>query len=98
MEPSVLNSSDLQIVRLIGLGCPRKAIADELAMNPKTLEFRIAGTGNNHSLFKKLGACQDADIMRYALAQGMVKAGEKWNGSTPKKPTGPPVKMEGIEG
>jgi DNA-binding CsgD family transcriptional regulator len=80
-----LNERDLQIVKAFGLGLSRKGVGEHLGMDVKTLEWHLNNSGNARSLYAKLSASSDAEIVRYAVEQGMVKKGEKVKEKEPPK-------------
>ena len=74
--PATLTQRDLQILKLLGLGQPTKAIAAELGLSDKTIEYHIGGPGNPRSLYAKLGKRSRADLIRFAIENHLVSPGE----------------------
>lgn len=65
-DKPALTPRQTQILRLIALGHTGKAIAQQLAISPKTVEFHRA------ELMKRLGLHDIASLTRYALSKGLL--------------------------
>lgn len=78
---SLLTPREREVLQLISEGYVNREIADRLVISPKTVEVHRA------NIMQKLGARSRADLVRYALEQGLV---------TPAPPGEmPPVKGPG---
>jgi len=66
-EP-LLSQRDRQLLRLVAEGRRNKEIAVELAVSPKTVE------AYRSRLMKKLGCSSSADLVRYAIREGIATA------------------------
>jgi DNA-binding NarL/FixJ family response regulator len=64
----LLSQRDRQLLRLVAEGRRNKEIAVELAVSPKTVE------AYRSRLMKKLGCSSSADLVRYAIREGIATA------------------------
>lgn len=65
---SQLTARENEILRLIGKGLSRIQIAEELCRSVKTVD------GHQDRIMNKLGITARADLLRYAIREGLVKA------------------------
>lgn len=63
-----LSSREIEVLRLIGKGLSRVEIARELSRSAKTID------GHQERLMKKLGIDTRADLMRFAIREGLAQA------------------------
>ncbi len=63
-----LTGREIEILRLIGKGLSRVEIAKELSRSVKTID------GHQERMMRKLGIGSRADLMRYAIREGLVEA------------------------
>ncbi len=63
-----LSTREMEILRLIGKGMSRNEIAQELSRSPKTID------GHQERLMKKLSIKSRADLMRFAIREGLAEA------------------------
>lgn len=63
-----LTPRENEILRLIGKGLSRKQIAAQLCRSPKTID------GHQDRMLKKLGIAARADLMRFAIREGLAEA------------------------
>ncbi len=63
-----LSERELEVLRLIGKGLSRNEIAAELSRSAKTID------GHQDRILKKLGITSRADLMRFAIREGLVEA------------------------
>lgn len=63
-----LSAREMEILRLIGKGKSRNEIAQELSRSPKTVD------GHQERLMKKLNIKTRADLMRFAIREGLAEA------------------------
>jgi DNA-binding NarL/FixJ family response regulator len=63
-----LSSREIEVLRLIGKGLSRVEIARELSRSPKTID------GHQERMMKKLGIETRADLMRFAIREGLAEA------------------------
>jgi two-component system response regulator NreC len=63
-----LTPRELEVLRLIGRGMSRNEIADALSRSAKTIDK------HQDQLLKKLGLESRADLMRFAIREGLVQA------------------------
>lgn len=63
-----LTPRELEVLRLIGKGLSRVEIADELSRSAKTVD------GHQERIMKKLGIDSRADLMRFAIREGLAEA------------------------
>lgn len=63
-----LTEREREILRLIGRGLSRTQIAEQLARSPKTVD------GHQERLRRKLGLASRAELMRYAIREGLTEA------------------------
>lgn len=63
-----LTSRELEVLRLIGKGLSRTEIASELSRSPKTID------GHQDRVLKKLGITSRAELMRFAIREGLAEA------------------------
>ena len=63
-----LTEREIEILRLIGKGRSRNDIAAELSRSPKTID------GHQERMMKKLGIAARADLMRFAIREGLAEA------------------------
>ena len=61
-----LTPREHQVLDLIALGLPNKAIAERLAISDQTVKFHVA------SIIAKLGASNRTDAVRRALRSGLI--------------------------
>ena len=61
-----LTPRERQVLDLIALGLPNKAIAERLAISDQTVKFHVA------SIIAKLGATNRTDAVRRALRNGLI--------------------------
>jgi DNA-binding NarL/FixJ family response regulator len=61
-----LTPREQQVLDLIALGLPNKAIAERLAISDQTVKFHVA------SVIAKLGATNRTDAVRRALRSGLI--------------------------
>ncbi|MHC5025224.1 MAG: response regulator [Planctomycetota bacterium] len=64
---SALSVRELQILRLIARGLTRTDIATQLSRSPMTID------NHRKSIMKKLGLSDRAELVRYAIAEGIVE-------------------------
>ncbi len=62
-----LTPRELQILRMIGRGMPRNAIANAIHRSPKTVDAHRA------SIMEKLGLHDRVDLARFAIREGLVE-------------------------
>jgi DNA-binding NarL/FixJ family response regulator len=65
---SSLTPREAEILRLIGKGLPRVQIAAQLCRSVKTID------GHQDRMMKKLGIAARADLMRFAIREGLAQA------------------------
>ncbi len=65
---TTLTSRENEILRLIGKGLSRTQIAEQLCRSPKTID------GHQDRMMKKLGIAARADLMRFAIREGLAQA------------------------
>jgi DNA-binding NarL/FixJ family response regulator len=65
---SALSNREIEVLRLIGKGLTRNEIADQLSRSAKTID------GHRERIMKKLGLHTTADLMRYAIREGLSEA------------------------
>jgi DNA-binding NarL/FixJ family response regulator len=63
-----LTSREIEILRLIGQGMSRVDIAHELSRSAKTVD------GHQERMMRKLGIASRADLMRFAIREGLAEA------------------------
>lgn len=63
-----LTQRELEVLRLIGKGMSRGEIGDELARSPKTID------GHQERIMKKLRVDTRAELMRFAIREGLAQA------------------------
>lgn len=63
-----LTPREAEILRLIGKGLPRVQIATQLSRSVKTID------GHQDRMMKKLGIAARADLMRFAIREGLAQA------------------------
>lgn len=63
-----LSSREVEVLRLIGKGLSRVEIAKELSRSAKTVD------GHQERIMKKLGLESRADLMRFAIREGLAEA------------------------
>jgi DNA-binding NarL/FixJ family response regulator len=63
-----LTSREIEVLRLIGKGLSRSEIATELSRSAKTVD------GHQERMMKKLGIETRADLMRFAIREGLAEA------------------------
>lgn len=63
-----LSERELEVLRLIGKGLSRNEIAAELSRSAKTID------GHQERVMKKLGIKSRADLMRFAIREGLAEA------------------------
>jgi DNA-binding NarL/FixJ family response regulator len=68
MPLASLTSREIEILRLIGKGMSRVEIGKELSRSAKTID------GHQERLLKKLGFDSRADLMRFAIREGLAEA------------------------
>ncbi|MHC5001839.1 MAG: LuxR C-terminal-related transcriptional regulator [Planctomycetota bacterium] len=64
---SSLTPRELQILRMFAQGLSRMTIAEELSRSPMTID------NHRKSLMKKLGIHDRTELVRYAIAEGLVE-------------------------
>lgn len=67
-ESALLTSREREIVQLLAEGKGNKAIAETLAISVKTVD------GHRSAVMRKLGAHSLADVVRYAIRNGLAEA------------------------
>ena len=65
---SSLSAREVEILRLIGKGLSRTQIAEQLCRSVKTVD------GHQDRMMKKLGIAARADLMRFAIREGLAQA------------------------
>jgi DNA-binding NarL/FixJ family response regulator len=65
---STLSSREMEVLRLIGKGLSRVEIAAELSRSAKTID------GHQEHIMKKLGIDSRAELMRFAIREGLAEA------------------------
>ena len=65
---STLTAREMEVLRLIGKGLSRNEIAVELSRSPKTVD------GHQERMLKKLKLASRAELMRFAIREGLVEA------------------------
>jgi two-component system invasion response regulator UvrY len=65
---SQLTAREVEVLRLIGKGLSRTQIAAELSRSPKTID------GHQDRMMKKLGIATRADLLRFAIREGLAEA------------------------
>lgn len=63
-----LSDRELEVLRLIGKGLSRVQIAHELSRSAKTID------GHQDRIMKKLGVSSRAELMRFAIREGLAEA------------------------
>ena len=63
-----LSSREVEVLRLIGKGLSRNQIAAELSRSAKTID------GHQERILRKLGIVTRAELMRFAIREGLVEA------------------------
>lgn len=63
-----LTSREMEVLRLIGKGLSRTEIAKELSRSAKTID------GHQERMLKKLGIESRAELMRFAIREGLAEA------------------------
>lgn len=63
-----LTSREVEVLRLIGKGLSRVQIAEQLCRSAKTID------GHQDRMMKKLGIPARADLMRFAIREGLAQA------------------------
>ena len=63
-----LTAREVEVLRLIGKGRSRNEIAHELSRSAKTID------GHQERIMKKLGVDSRADLMRFAIREGLAEA------------------------
>lgn len=63
-----LTSREIEVLRLIGKGLSRVEIAKELSRSAKTID------GHQERMMKKLGLDSRAELMRFAIREGLAEA------------------------
>ncbi|MFM7051902.1 MAG: response regulator transcription factor [Planctomycetota bacterium] len=63
-----LTQREIEILRLIGKGLSRGEIGEELARSPKTVD------GHQERIMKKLNIETRAELMRFAIREGLAQA------------------------
>lgn len=63
-----LTPREIEVLRLIGKGRSRVEIADELSRSAKTID------GHQERIMKKLGIDSRAELMRFAIREGLAEA------------------------
>ncbi len=63
-----LTQRELEVLRLIGKGLSRGEIGEELARSPKTID------GHQERIMKKLRVFTRAELMRFAIREGLAQA------------------------
>jgi DNA-binding NarL/FixJ family response regulator len=61
-----LTPRELDVLNLIALGLPNKAIADRLGISDQTVKFHVA------SIISKLGASNRTEAVRVAVRRGLI--------------------------
>jgi DNA-binding CsgD family transcriptional regulator len=61
-----LTPREIEVLELLALGLPNKAIAARLAISDQTVKFHVA------SIYGKLGAANRTDAVRRALRRGVI--------------------------
>ena len=61
-----LTPRELDVLNLIALGLPNKAIADRLGISDQTVKFHVA------SIISKLGASNRTEAVRLAVRKGLI--------------------------
>ena len=64
---NLLTDRELQVLRLIARGMSRKAIAEQLCRSPMTID------NHRKSIMRKLDLHDRAELVRYAIAEGLVE-------------------------
>lgn len=64
---SLLTTREQQILRMIAKGMSRSAIAEDLCRSPMTVD------NHRKSIMKKLGIHDRVELVRYAIAEGLVE-------------------------
>lgn len=70
VSPEVLSPRELEVMRLVALGYTSKQIADKLIIGTSTVETHRA------RIMEKLGLTSRAQLVRYALAKGLLSESE----------------------
>lgn len=65
---STLSTREVEVLRLIGKGLSRNQIAEELAREVKTID------GHQKRMMTKLGIDSRAELMRFAIREGLAEA------------------------
>lgn len=65
---STLTAREIEVLRLIGKGLSRNQIASELCRSAKTID------GHQERMMKKLDIKSRADLMRFAIREGLAEA------------------------
>jgi DNA-binding NarL/FixJ family response regulator len=72
MEPltflTTLTTRESEVLRMIGKGFSRRQIAEQLCRSPKTID------GHQERIMKKLGIPARADLIRFAIREGLAQA------------------------
>lgn len=63
-----LSTREIEVLRLIGKGKSRSEVAKELSRSAKTID------GHQERIMKKLGLHSRADLMRFAIREGLAEA------------------------
>ena len=63
-----LTQRELEVLRLIGKGMSRSEIGEEIARSPKTID------GHQERIMKKLRVFTRAELMRFAIREGLAQA------------------------
>jgi two-component system, NarL family, response regulator LiaR len=63
-----LTEREAEILRLVGKGLPRTQIAEQLCRSVKTID------GHQDRMMRKLGIASRADLMRFAIREGLAEA------------------------
>ena len=61
-----LTPRELDVLNLIALGLPNKAIADRLGISDQTVKFHVA------AIISKLGASNRTEVVRLAVRRGLI--------------------------
>jgi DNA-binding NarL/FixJ family response regulator len=61
-----LTPRELEVLNLIALGLPNKAIADRLGISDQTVKFHVA------AIISKLGASNRTEAVRVAVRRGLI--------------------------
>ena len=61
-----LTARELDVLHLLALGLPNKAIADRLGISDQTVKFHVA------AIIGKLGAANRTEAVRLAVRQGLI--------------------------